>query len=217
MTATKDNAYQNITFTSIVDEKRNRWLINIQLTNPGKYYVNSPKILGYKNRFYFEIISGPPSVADSFCLPLTYSLTPTLNPGEKVRIQCSIFDSDKNPVPVKKIRDSWQVSFSCEVNKTSPTTETTPITNVVLNDDETFTCEYTTISSGSFNINGKLKMSTKSTTIATQTNIFNVFAAPTSVAKGLVYDWSIYEFVPFPSNEGNASITVCYINIGNSW
>jgi hypothetical protein len=217
MTVVKDEVYLNLSFTSIVEENRNRWLITIVLINPGRYYVNSPKIIGYNNRFYFDMIFGPPSLTNSFCVPLTYSNTPTLMPGDLVRIQCSMNDSDNNPVIVKRIRSSWQVSFSCEVNKTSPTTETTAITNIVLNDDETFTCEYITVTSGSYNINGKMRMGTVSN-IPTQMNGFNVFSAPTSVAKGLVYDWNELDFVPFPSTDGsNTSVTVNYINIDSSW
>ena len=103
----------------------------------------------------FIVVPGEASAKTSFCTLKDYSSVPSLQLGQTVYYNCYLKDDLGNDIDTKTFLDNSIYDFTCQTQRTSPTSNTYKNTEVEDNISY-YTCKYPTSDIGVFLINGFL-------------------------------------------------------------
>ena len=167
----------------IMQKVDDRYQMTLSVNQIGTYQIESKYMSEY---IRFIIIPGEVNPNLSFCtlsnnLYIEYSTAPTLQQEETVNYNCYLRDENGNEIDTKTFIENSLYDFSCQTQRTSPTSKT--YSNKYVEKSSFFACPYTTYDTGSFQINGYLtkKGTTSSVKIIPKINQFSVRGNPNSL------------------------------------
>ena len=153
--------------------------------SPGIYQIPKNKFM--EESYEVRVIEGEVNNSKSYCTLDGYSISPSIQKGEKVTLICFLSDSYGNEISYINFRDNSAYDFTCNVERTSPSKATFFSTPKESNGN--IACEYIADEAGQYKFRGYInnKKSITKYEITPYINSFTVSIADLSLIGAKIY------------------------------